>query len=116
MGKLDGKVALITGGNSGIGLESAKLFDAEGAAVIVTGRRSYVVQETVREIGHDAVGFVGNFASLEDHERLVAFAKERFGRIDIYFANAGVISLSTFQEATVDMFDQTFAINVRGSS
>ena len=115
MGKLDGKVALITGGNSGIGLASAKLFAEEGAKVILTGRRGDVVDEAVRQTGHDAVGFVGDIASLDDHDRLVALAKDRFGRIDIYFANAGVITLSTFQDATVDMFDQTFSVNVRGT-
>lgn len=115
MGKLDGKVALITGGNSGIGLASAKLFAEEGAKVILTGRRGDVVDEAVRQTGNDAVGFVGDIASLDDHDRLVALAKDRFGRIDIYFANAGVITLSTFQDATVDMFDQTFSVNVRGT-
>lgn len=115
MGRLDGKVALVTGGNSGIGLESAKLFAAEGAQVILTGRRSEAVDEAAWEVGRDAVGFVGDIASLDDHDRLVALAKERFGRIDIYFANAGVISLSTFQDASVDMFDQTFSVNVRGT-
>jgi NAD(P)-dependent dehydrogenase (short-subunit alcohol dehydrogenase family) len=115
MGKLNGKVALITGGNSGIGLESAKLFAQEGAKVIITGRRGDAVDEAVRATGHDAVGFVGDIASLDDHDRLVGFAKDRFGRIDVYFANAGVITLSTFQDASVDMFDQTFSINVRGT-
>lgn len=115
MGKLEGKVAVITGGNSGIGLESAKLFAAEGAKVILTGRRHDIVEQAVKETGHDAVGFVGDIASLEDHDRLVALAKERFGRIDVYFANAGVITLSTFQDADVDMFDRTFSINVRGT-
>lgn len=115
MGRLDGKVALITGGNSGIGLASAKLFAQEGAQVILTGRRSDAVDEAVRLTGHDAVGFVGDIASLDDHDKLVALAKNRFGRIDIYFANAGVISLATFQDASVDMFDQTFAVNVRGT-
>jgi NAD(P)-dependent dehydrogenase (short-subunit alcohol dehydrogenase family) len=115
MGKLDGKVALITGGNSGIGLASAKLFAKEGAQVILTGRRSDAVGEAVWETGHDAVGFVGDIASLDDHDRLVALAKDRFGKIDIYFANAGVITLSTFQDAAIDMFDQTFSVNVRGT-
>lgn len=115
MGKLDGKVAPITGGNSGIGLESAKLFAAEGAKIILTGRRNDAVEAAVREAGHDAVGFVGDIASLEDHDRLVALARERFGRIDVYFANAGVISLSTFQDSSVEMFDQTFSVNVRGT-
>ncbi len=115
MGKLDGKVALITGGNSGIGLESAKLFAQEGAQVILTGRRSDVVNEAVRQTGNEALGFVGDIASIDDHDRLVALAEDRFGRIDIYFANAGVITLSTFQDAAIDMFDQTFAVNVRGT-
>jgi NAD(P)-dependent dehydrogenase (short-subunit alcohol dehydrogenase family) len=115
MGKLDGKVALVTGGNSGIGLESAKLFAQEGAKVIITGRRRDVVDEAVRQIGQDSVGFAGDIASLDDHDRLVALAKDRFGRIDVYFANAGVITLSTFQDTSVDMFDQTFSINVRGT-
>lgn len=115
MGKLEGKVALITGGNSGIGLESAKLFAKEGAKVILTGRRRDFVDQAVLDTGHDAVGFVGDVASLDDHDRLVALAKDRFGKIDIYFANAGVITLSTFQDASVDMFDQTFSVNVRGT-
>jgi NAD(P)-dependent dehydrogenase (short-subunit alcohol dehydrogenase family) len=115
MGKLVGKVALITGGNSGIGLESAKLFANEGAQVILTGRRKDAVDEAVRLTGHDAVGFVGDIANLDDHDKLVALAKDRFGRIDVYFANAGVIGLSTFQDTGVDMFDETFAINVRGT-
>jgi NAD(P)-dependent dehydrogenase (short-subunit alcohol dehydrogenase family) len=115
MGRLDGKVVLITGGNSGIGLESAKLFANEGAQVILTGRRSDAVDEAVRLTGHDAIGFVGDIANLDDHDRLVALAKQRFGRIDVYFANAGVITLSTFQNSGVDMFDQTFSVNVRGT-
>lgn len=115
MGKLEGKVALITGGNSGIGLESAKLFAKEGAKVILTGRRRDVVDEAIRATGHDAVGFVGDIASLDDHDRLVALAKGRFGGIDVYFANAGVFAYANFQDTSVDMFDQTFSINVRGT-
>lgn len=115
MGRLEGKVALITGANSGIGLASAKLFASEGARVILSGRRSEAVDKAVRETGNGSIGFVGDVASLDDHDRLVALAKEHFGRIDVYFANAGVISLSKFQDSGVDMFDQTFSVNVRGT-
>lgn len=115
MGRLDGKVAVITGGNSGIGLASARLFAREGAQVILTGRRSEAVAEAACDVGHDAVGFTGDIASPDDHDRLVALARERFGRIDNYFANAGVIDLAPFADSTLAMFDHTFAVNVRGT-
>ena len=114
MGKLSGKIALITGGNSGIGLASAKAFVAEGAQVIITGRRREALDAAVAEIGAAAVGVQGDVGKLEDLDRLYAAVAERFGHLDIVFANAGVLSLSPFGAVTPEQFDGEFDINVRG--
>lgn len=114
MGKLQDKVVVITGGNSGIGLASAKLFAEEGASVVITGRRADAVDAAVAEIGHGAVGLIGDVASLADHQRLVEEVRERFGRIDVYFANAGIGELAPLGAVTEDFFDRIFDINVKG--
>jgi NAD(P)-dependent dehydrogenase (short-subunit alcohol dehydrogenase family) len=114
MGKLSGKIALITGGNSGIGLASAKAFVAEGAQVIITGRRQSALDAAVAEIGAGAVGVQGDVGKLEDLDRLYAEIGQRFGRLDIVFANAGALSLSPFEAVTPEQFDQEFDVNVRG--
>jgi NAD(P)-dependent dehydrogenase (short-subunit alcohol dehydrogenase family) len=93
MQRLEDKVAVITGGNSGIGRATAKLFAEEGARVIITGRRQDVVDQAVRDIGHHALGVVGDVADLEHHHRVADMIQNRFGGVDIYMANAGVISL-----------------------
>src|SRR6188472_1988048 len=87
--KLDGKVAVVTGGNSGIGLATAKRFSAEGAKVVVTGRRQPELDAAVKEIGHGAIGVRGDVANLADLDRLYATVKEKYGRVDVLFANAG---------------------------
>jgi NAD(P)-dependent dehydrogenase (short-subunit alcohol dehydrogenase family) len=114
MQQLKGKVAVITGGNSGIGKATAQLFAEEGAQVIVTGRRQDVVNQVVHEIGHSAIGFVGDVADLEVHQKLADTVKSRFGGLDIYMANAGVINLAASSNVTAEDYDRHFAINTRG--
>jgi NAD(P)-dependent dehydrogenase (short-subunit alcohol dehydrogenase family) len=114
MGKLDNKVAIITGGNSGIGLETAKLFTSEGAKVIITGRRKEAVHDAVKIIGKNSIGFVGDVADINAHDELVNLVKENFNKVDIYFANAAINPLADFQNTTLEMFDEQFSVNVRG--
>jgi NAD(P)-dependent dehydrogenase (short-subunit alcohol dehydrogenase family) len=112
MGILDGKVAVVTGGTSGIGRATAELFAREGARVIVTGRRD--VDRVVEEIGHGALGIAGDVADLEHHKNVARFVQDRFGALDVYLANAGVIHLSSTQNVTVEDYDRHFAVNTRG--
>jgi NAD(P)-dependent dehydrogenase (short-subunit alcohol dehydrogenase family) len=111
---LAGKVAMITGGSSGIGLAIAKRFAAEGARVIVSGRRADVVEEAVREIDHAAVGLTGDVADLTFHERAVRDIVERFGGLDIYVANAGINTIRNSAEVSAEEYDAQFAVNARG--
>lgn len=112
-GKVAGKVAVVTGGNSGIGFASAKLFAEEGASVVVLGRRKDAVDAAVAEIGERAFGVVGDVADLETHDRLAATVAERFGRVDIYMANAGVAVLEPTSAVSLDHYDRQFATNTR---
>jgi NAD(P)-dependent dehydrogenase (short-subunit alcohol dehydrogenase family) len=115
MGRLSGKIAVITGGNSGIGLATAELFAKEGAQVVVTGRRKAELDAAVARIGAGAVGVQGDVSVLADLDRLYAEVKERFGRIDILFANAGVVlRLAPIEGVDEALFDQLFGINVKG--
>lgn len=114
MQHLSGKVVVITGGNSGIGRATAQLFAEEGAEVIITGRRADVVEQAVDEIGHGAVGFVADSADLDHHRRLADFVAGKFGRLDVYMANAGIINLTTSADVTPEDYDRHFAINTRG--
>jgi NAD(P)-dependent dehydrogenase (short-subunit alcohol dehydrogenase family) len=114
MSKLSGKIAVITGGNSGIGLATAKLFAQEGATVIVTGRRQAELDAAVAEIGHNAVGVQGDVSILADLDKLYAEVKAKFGHIDIVFANAGIAELSPIGAVTEAHFDKHFDINVKG--
>jgi NAD(P)-dependent dehydrogenase (short-subunit alcohol dehydrogenase family) len=113
MQKLSGKVAVITGGNSGIGLAYAQTFAAEGARVVIVGRRQDAVDTALASIGPDAMGFVGDVADLAMHDRLLAAVKARFGAIDIYVANAGTAVLEPSAAVTVDTYDVQFATNTR---
>src|SRR5262245_46711136 len=90
MGRLDGKIALITGGNSGIGLATAKRFVVEGATVYITGRREAELAAAVREIGGKVTGVQGDVSDLADLDRLYAQIKREQGRLDVLFANAGI--------------------------
>jgi NAD(P)-dependent dehydrogenase (short-subunit alcohol dehydrogenase family) len=114
MGKLSGKIAIVTGGNSGIGLATAQLFAAEGAQVVVTGRRKAELDAAVAKIGHGAVGVQGDVSKLTDLDALYAEVKGKFGRIDILFANAGVCELAPLAGVTEEHFDKLFDINVKG--
>jgi len=114
MGKLQGKVAVITGGSTGIGLATAKLFVREGAYVFITGRRQKELDEAVKAIGSNISGVQGDVAKLADLDRLYETIKGK-GRIDIVFANAGIVEIATLKEVTEKNFDKIFNINVKGT-
>ena len=114
MAKLAGKVALVTGGNSGMGLVTAKLFAAEGAKVVITGRRRKDLDDAAKSIGPSALAVQGDVSNLADLDRLYAVIREKFGRLDVLFANAGIGELAPFGEVSEDQFDRQFDINVRG--
>src|SRR5437016_13649114 len=113
MGKLERKTALITGGNSGIGLATAKQFVNEGAYVFITGRREPELAAAVKEIGRNVTGVQGDVANLGDLDRLFAQIKREKGRLDSVFANAGVAQFAPFGEITEEHYDAIF--NVHGS-
>lgn len=113
-GKLAGKVAVITGGNSGMGLATAKLFVKEGAKVVITGRRQKELDAAVKEIGATATGVQGDVANLADLDRLYQVVKEKHGKVDIVFANAGAGELVPLGQITEAHFDKLFNINVKG--
>ena len=97
MGKLDGKMALITGGNSGIGLATAKRFVSEGAYVFITGRREPELAAAVKEIGKNVSSVRGDVSNLADLDRLFTQIKREKGKLDIVFANAGVAKFAHFR-------------------
>lgn len=114
MQRLEGKIAVITGANSGIGLAAAKLFAAEGAQVFMTGRRPAELDAAVREAGANAHGVCGDVSSLDDLDHLFSRVRDEAGRIDILFANAGGGALMPLDQVTEEHFDRTFATNVKG--
>jgi NAD(P)-dependent dehydrogenase (short-subunit alcohol dehydrogenase family) len=114
MGKLEGKIALITGGNSGIGLATAKRFVNEGAYVFITGRRDPELAAAVEEIGRNVTGVRGDVSNLGDLDRLFAQIKREKGKLDIVFANAGVAKYAPLGSVTEELYDSIFDINVRG--
>jgi NAD(P)-dependent dehydrogenase (short-subunit alcohol dehydrogenase family) len=114
MGKLDGKVAVVTGANSGIGLATAKRLVADGAYVFITGRRKAELDAAAREIGRNVTAVQGDVSSLADLDRLFATVKELKGRIDILFANAGIAEPAPLGAISEDQFDRTFGANVKG--
>src|SRR5438105_3963416 len=114
MARLSGKIALVTGGNSGMGLESARLLAAEGAKVIITGRRKEDLDAAVKSIGPAAIGVQGDVSKLADLDRLVGVIKEKYGHLDIIFANAGHGNLAPLGQVSEESFDAQFATNVKG--
>jgi NAD(P)-dependent dehydrogenase (short-subunit alcohol dehydrogenase family) len=114
-GRLAGKVALVTGGSSGLGLATAKRFVAEGAEVVVTGRRQAELDLAVRELGSGAIGVRGDVSNLNDLDCLFQTIRERYGRLDIVFANAGGGAFVPLGEITEAHFDKYFGINVKGT-
>jgi NAD(P)-dependent dehydrogenase (short-subunit alcohol dehydrogenase family) len=114
LGKLAGKTALITGGNSGIGLATAKRFVNEGAYVFITGRRKSELDAAIKEIGKNVTAVQGDVANLDDLDRLFAQIKKRKGKIDILFANAGIAKYAPLGTITEELFDSIFDVNVKG--
>jgi NAD(P)-dependent dehydrogenase (short-subunit alcohol dehydrogenase family) len=114
MNKLEGKIALITGGNSGIGLATAKQFVNEGAHVFITGRRDPELAVAVKEIGRNVTGVQGDVSNFGDLDRLFAQIKREKGKLDIVFANAGMAKYAALGEITEELYDLTFDINVKG--
>jgi NAD(P)-dependent dehydrogenase (short-subunit alcohol dehydrogenase family) len=114
MGKLEGKVALITGANSGIGLATAKRFVSEGAHVFITGRRARELAAAAQEIGTNVTAVAGDVANLGDLDRLFAQIARDTGKLDIVFANAGVAKLAPFGTITEEFYNSIFDVNVKG--
>jgi NAD(P)-dependent dehydrogenase (short-subunit alcohol dehydrogenase family) len=115
MGRLQGKIAVITGGNSGIGLATAKRFVAEGAEIYITGRRREELDRAVEAIGAGVTAIQGDVSQLDDLDRLFETVRERSGRIDILFANAGLGTFAPLGAIDEASFDLTFGVNVKGT-
>src|ERR1700737_1901274 len=114
IGKLDGKIALVTGANSGIGFATAKRFVSEGAYVFITGRRDAELARAAREIGENVAAVQGDVSNLGDLDRLFARIKEDKGRLDVLFANAGTAKLAPLGTITEEFYDSIFDVNVKG--
>jgi NAD(P)-dependent dehydrogenase (short-subunit alcohol dehydrogenase family) len=114
MGKLDGKIAVVTGGNSGIGLATAKRFVDEGAYVFITGRRQPELDSAVKSIGKNVTAVQGDVAKLGDLDRLYETVKKEKGRVDILFANAGTGEFAPLGSITEEHYDKIFNANVKG--
>lgn len=114
MPKLDGNVALVTGGTSGIGFSAAKALAAEGAHTYITGRRERELAASVEEIGRNASGVRGDVSNVGDLERLYAQIRDEKGRLDILFANAGIAKYAALGNITEELYDSIFNVNVKG--
>jgi NAD(P)-dependent dehydrogenase (short-subunit alcohol dehydrogenase family) len=114
VGKLEGKIALVTGGNSGIGLATAKRFVNEGAYVFITGRREPELAAAIKEIGRNVTAIRGDVSNLDDLDRLFAQIKREKGRLDVVFANAGIAKYASFGTITEEFYESIFNVNVKG--
>lgn len=112
--KLEGKIAVITGGNSGIGLATAKRFVTEGAYVFITGRRQKQLDLAVSEIGKNVMGIQSDVSNLADIDKIYTTIKDQKNRIDIIFANAGIAQFAPLEKISEEHFDKIFSINVKG--
>ena len=113
--QFDGKVALVTGGSSGIGLATAKLFAQRGATVYITGRRQKELDDAVREIGPSATGIQGDVSRLGDIDKVYQTIREQKGKLDILFANAGIGEFAPLGQINEEHFDKQFDVNVKGT-
>ncbi len=114
MAKLEGKIAVVTGASSGIGLATAKRFVAEGAYVFITGRREQELSVAVKDIGKNVAGIRGDVSQLADLDRLFDQIKRDKGRLDVLFANAGIAKYAPLGKITEDLYDSIFDVNVKG--
>ena len=112
--RLEGKIAVITGGNSGIGLATAQRFVQEGAFVFISGRRQDELDKAVKQIGRNAMGVQGDVSNVADLDRLYGTVKQQKGRIDVLFANAGIFENASLGSITEEHFDKIFSVNVKG--
>jgi NAD(P)-dependent dehydrogenase (short-subunit alcohol dehydrogenase family) len=115
MRRLEGKVAVVTGGNSGIGLATAKRLQQEGARVAISGRRKATLDEAVRTIGNGVVAVQADVAQPTELDKLYAEVKQKLGKIDVLFVNAGIAKVAPLAETSEDMFDEQFDINIKGA-
>ena len=115
MGRLEGKVAVVTGGNSGIGLATAKRFQQEGARVVISGRSKKTLDEAVRTIGNGVLSIQADVSSLADLDRLYKEVSNKLGKIDVLFVNAGVAKFAPLAETSESTYDEQFDINVKGA-
>ncbi len=114
MARLTGKVAVVTGGNSGIGLATAQLFHEEGAQVVISGRDEKTLDQAVKTIGGDVIAVRADVSKLADLDRLYKTVAEKFGKFDVLFANAGIAKFAPVTETNETLFDEVFDINVKG--
>lgn len=115
MNRLEGKVAVVTGGNSGIGLATAKEFKQEGAKVVIAGRDRKTLDEAVAALGNDALGVKTDVSNLKDLENLFKEASAKFGKLDVLFVNAGVAKFAPLEQSDEALFDEIVDINFKGS-
>src|SRR5436309_7999343 len=114
MKRLEGKVAVITGGNSGIGLATAKRFYEEGARVVISGRNQKTLDEAVKQIGKDVVAVRADVSKAEELDKLYATVLQKLGKIDVLFANAGIYKFAPMTATTEGLYDELFDINAKG--
>jgi NAD(P)-dependent dehydrogenase (short-subunit alcohol dehydrogenase family) len=115
MGKLTGKVAVITGGNSGIGLATAKEFLEHGAQVVISGRDQKTLDAAARELGAEVLVVRADVARLADIDKLFAEVKRKFGRVDVLFVNAGIGRFTALEEVTEEIYDSIIDVNLKGA-
>jgi NAD(P)-dependent dehydrogenase (short-subunit alcohol dehydrogenase family) len=115
MKRLQGKVAVVTGGNSGIGLASAKRLLEEGAKVVIAGRSQKTLDDAAKALGSGVLAIQADVSKLEDIDKIYAAVTKTFGKIDILFVNAGVAKFAPFAETTESLFDENFSTNVKGA-
>jgi NAD(P)-dependent dehydrogenase (short-subunit alcohol dehydrogenase family) len=115
MNKLKNKVAVITGGNAGIGFATAKEFVAQGAKVVITGRNQSLIDDAVKQLGSNAIGILSNASSIKDTEALVSKVSSLYGKVDVLFVNAGVFYPTPIGQITEEVFDEQMGINFKGA-